>query len=133
MKMRTCKRALAIIWFVLGGLAMFLLIGQSYSGRYGERVTDAWTWLIPLVVPTASLVFSVYGGGNSSTDRRADAFLFVLSVVLSITYLLLVLLTIAAQPFLGRSPLELMAESNLWLAIFQSFVIAAVAQLFLSD
>jgi hypothetical protein len=131
----TAKRWLAVVWLLLGGLAIAILIGQSFSGRYGARVGEAWNWFVPALVPTASLVFAAYGAGSASQaarDARTDVLLFLMSILLSVIYLGLILLTFFAQPFIDMSPLELMALSNIWLAVFQGILLSVLATLFMS-
>ena len=129
-----CKRRLATVWFVLGGVIFLLLVVQTVMGYYGQRATDAWGWFLPNVMPTLSLIVGVLvldqmGGGVKT--RTADAFLYRLAFGLSCAYLLLILLSILVQPFAPLPPLELMQQSNLWLGPLQGLVAGALGAFFI--
>lgn len=129
-----CKRRLATVWFVLGGVIFLLLVIQTVMGYYGQRATDAWGWFLPNVMPTLSLIVGVLvldqmGGGVKT--RTADAFLYRLALGLSCAYLLLILLSILVQPFAPLPPLELMQQSNLWLGPLQGLVAGALGAFFI--
>jgi hypothetical protein len=129
-----CKRRLATVWFVLGGVIFLLLVIQTVMGYYGQRATDAWGWFLPNVMPTLSLIVGVLvldqmGGGVKT--RTADAFLYRLALGLSCAYLLLILLSILIQPFAPLPPLELMQQSNLWLGPLQGLVAGALGAFFI--
>ena len=129
-----CKRRLATVWFVLGGVIFLLLVIQTVMGYYGQRATDAWGWFLPNVMPTLSLIVGVLvldqmGGGVKT--RTADAFLYRLALGLSCAYLLLILLSILIQSFAPLPPLELMQQSNLWLGPLQGLVAGALGAFFI--
>lgn len=129
-----CKRRLATVWFVLGGMVFLLLVIQTVMGAYGQRATDAWGWFLPNVMPTLSLIVGVLvldqmGGGVKT--RTADPFLYRLALGLSCAYLLLILLSILVQPFAPLPPLELMQQSNLWLGPLQGLVAGALGAFFI--
>ncbi len=134
--MTTAKKWLAVVWFIGGGMLFLLLLTQTFLGRYGDKAKDAWTWLLPTIIPSLSLIISgvVVSGplGKSLETNTVDRFAFRLSFVLSIFYLSIVSLTIFLSPFSELPPLELMKLSNLWLAPIQGFVSAALAVFFVS-
>jgi hypothetical protein len=129
-----CKRQLALIWFIGGGILFAIVLMQTLLERYGSAANQAWGWLLPSVLPTLSLiigqlVFDAVQGGNRG--RTVDRFLFRLTAMLSSVYLLAVLMVILMAPFLRESgPLQLMAESNVWLGPVQGLVSAALGAFF---
>ena len=130
---RTCKRRLAILWFV-GGLALFLLlVFQSIFGQYVDKVEEAWAWFLPNIMPTLSLIIGVLvldataAGGK---DKQIERFIFQLAFGLSAVYLALVGLIPLVQPFTDSSPFELMKRSSLWLGPLQGLVLAALGVFF---
>jgi hypothetical protein len=134
--MTDSKKRLAVVWFIGGGTLFLLLLAQTMFGRYGDKVKEAWAWLLPTILPTLSLITSgiVISGpmGKSLETKTVDRFAFRLSLMLSIFYLVTVSLTFLLSPFSPVPPLELMKLSNLWLAPFQGLVSAALAAFFVS-
>jgi hypothetical protein len=128
-----CKRQLAVIWFTGSAVLFGLVLVQSLLNRYGDEVNRVWGWLLPTVLPTLSLiigqlVFDAVQGGQAG--RMMDRFLFRLTAVLSVAYLLAVLLVFLLQPVSGLGPLELMTGANVWLGPVQGLVAAAMGAFF---
>lgn len=128
-----CKRWLATVWFIGGGLVFFVVLIQSLLGRYGDDTNEIWGWLLPTVVPTLSLIVGVLVFDAVQSDkinRKVDRFLFRLTVGLSAAYLGAVFLVIALQPLAAAPPLQLMTQANIWLGPFQGLVAAAMGAFF---
>jgi hypothetical protein len=128
-----CKRWLASVWFIGGGLVFFIVLVQTLLGRYGDDGNEIWGWLLPTVVPTLSLIIGVMvfdAVQNENTQRKVDRFLFRLTVGLSAAYLAAVFLVIALQPLAAAPPLQLMTQANIWLGPFQGLVAAAMGSFF---
>lgn len=136
MQMSKCKRKLAALWFTGAGLLFFVILLQTIFGRYGDRSADAWSWFLPTIMPTLSLVIGVLvmdvlNKGNQI--KEIDAFLFKLTFSISSAYLVAVFLLFILQPFTTISPFELMSQSNLWLGPFQGLVAAAMGAFFVKS
>ena len=118
------KRVLATIWFIGTFVLVMLVVVQSLMGKYGNRTDDAFGWLLPTFMPTASLITGVLISDQirHQPSHPVDPFVFLLTSILSSIYFLLVLLTILLAPFSQMGPLELMAMSNLWLGPVQGLV-----------
>ena len=58
---RECRKKLALVWFLFGGFLVLLVIGQSLAGKFGEHLRDVWRWFLPTLLPTLSLIVSVFG------------------------------------------------------------------------
>ena len=132
---RQCRKRLAVIWLSSAGLLFFLLILQTIFKRYGERANDAWSWFLPTILPTLSLIIAVlvWDTLDKAIDvARADRFMYRLTCVLSICYLLAVGLTFFLSPFSPWTPLELMQQSSLYLGPFQGLVAGALGAFFVS-
>ena len=132
--MTICRRRLAALWFA-GGLLLFLLVAtQTVLNRYGERVEEAWAWLLPAILPTLSLILGVLIAEQVATGpmRRlvVDRFFYRLASGLSAVYLLLVAATILLSPFSTSPLLEVMRRSNLYLGPLQGLVAAALGVFF---
>lgn len=156
MTLTKSKWMFASIWLGGAGLVFLILVVQSLVGRYGSQSEDAWAWYLPTVMPTLSLIIGVLAtdfriaatanataaaGAATTTTIATDAKILPVSargllwlgVGLSVFYLLLVAVTILAQPFLqGVSPIELMHRSNLWLGPLQGLTAGVLAAFFRS-
>lgn len=131
--MAKCKKKLTVLWLCGAGLIFLVFIFQTIFGRYGEKVDEAWQWLLPTLMPTLFLIVGtwVVEALSKETKRKMiDKFVFRLSFILSIVYILLVAITIFLQPFAQLSALELMKKSNLWLGPFQGLVSASIGVFF---
>lgn len=135
LSMVKCKRRLAVVWFAGGGFLFFLVFFQSVLGAYDDKVTDAWGWLMPSIVPTLSLMIAVFvmdmlDKSTQAQHTAADAFFFRLTFYLSIAYLAIASLTIMLQPFAALAPTELLKQSHLWMGPFQGLVTASLGAFF---
>lgn len=124
---------LAVLWFSLSGLVTLTLIVQSAAGKYSDVVQEVWSWALPTIMPTLSLILAVLGANALQPDgpgTRVRKAFYSLALVLSLAYLLLVLLTITLDPLTPYDSLELMNLSNLWLGPLQGVVASSIAVLF---
>jgi hypothetical protein len=131
--LRKCKKQLAIIWFTGAGVVFLIVLFQTLFGHYGEKVDDAWGWLLPTVMPTLSLIVGVLVSdavGKQKRNKVADRFFYRLSFILSLSYLFLVAFTILMQPFSSLHPLQFLKQSHLWLAPCQGLVTATLGAFF---
>ena len=130
--MLKCKKRLLTLWLFGGGGLCFLVIIQTILGHYAEA-SEVWNWLLPNVMPTLSLIISVWIMDFSSEDEDTiDSFVFWVTFVLSGSYLIMVALPILLQPFtpVTVTPLETIKQSNLWLGPFQGLVSASIGAFF---
>lgn len=131
--MSRCKRRLATVWFLGAGTIFFVVYLQTIFGRYGDKTTEVWSWLLPTVIPTLSLAIGVLvmdGLGKGAKVARADEFLYRLTLGISCAYLISVFFLFLLQPFTTVPPLQLMQQSNLWLGPFQGLVAAGMGAFF---
>ena len=129
------KWILAVIWLAGAGLILTLMVGQSLFDVYGARTEDAWSWYLPTVMPSLSLLLGVLvadfrAGKATPESRRKPGPLLGLAIGVSVFYLLMVSLTLLVQPFLATPPLELMQRSNLWLGPLQGLAAATLGAFF---
>lgn len=139
MTLTRSKWTLAGVWLAGAGLVFVVLVGQSLAGRYGEHSNDAWSWYLPTVMPTLSLIIGALVGdfrsegpdpGRKKLPDNARGLLW-LGLALSVFYLGLVSVAVLAQPFLPQlSPLDLMQRSNLWLGPLQGLTVGVLAAFF---
>ena len=131
------RRTLATVWFCGAFFLFGIVLLQTVLGKYGARYDEVWGWLLPTVVPTLSLITGVFvATARTKPDHSTtvDRYVHRLSLGLSLTYLLVVAMTILLSPFAhlygNITPLELLRNSNLWLGPFQGLVTAALGAIF---
>ncbi len=132
------RTRLTAMWFIGACLIVLLMALQTLNGRYADHDKEAWSWLLPNVMPAlgtimAGMTYTALDPHRSQVVVRS-AF-FKLSYWLSLFYLTLVLLTILIAPtrpegVTGKGAVELMHNANLWLGPLQGLVAAALGLLF---
>jgi hypothetical protein len=130
--MSVAKKRLAVVWLSGAGLLFLIVFLQTLLGKYGEHTEEAWSWLLPTVMPTASLIVGVLVSEAAGVARRpviVNPFVYKLALGLSSVYLLAVLMTLLAIPLSDFGPTTLMQKANLGLGPFQGLV-AATLRLF---
>lgn len=131
--MRECRKRITIIWFLLGGLAFAVMILYSFGGSLGDKVVQAWGWLLAATAPTMSIIASNIATDatdpNTSADM-VDTFYYRLSMMVSGVYLVTILLTLVCWRMTGyQSPYEVMALSSIWIAPMQG-IAASILSIF---
>jgi hypothetical protein len=125
---------LARLWLIMSTVLALLLIGQSVMNKYAGKVTDVWSWALPTIIPTLSLILTVLGATANETGKDDQARIkkpfYRAAYWLSVFYLSLILGTILVEPFTPYAPLELLKLSNLWLGPIQGLVASSMATLF---
>ena len=136
------RNRLAWIWIIGFCLIVVIMVVQSLLNVYKDSTADmtqeAWSWLLPTLMPSVGLIITVltYTALDPLMTGSVVRKSFVpIAVGISIFYLVLVLLTILAQPISAHSPKEAVAAmhtSNLWLGPIQGLVASAIGVLFAS-
>ena len=133
MTIEQCRKRLAIVWFVVSGLLFLLLILQTISGKYADKVNEAWGWFLPTIMPSLSLIAAAWVSDVSQTtagSQEANSFLYKLALCVSGFYLLAVFLALIGNIFSATPPLELMRQSNLFLGPIQGLVAGIIGVFF---
>lgn len=130
------KKRLALLWFPASGFLFLLVMLQTAFGHYGEHWRDAWSWLLPTIVPSLSLMIAVFTMDlkDEGADRQVERFALNLCFGISVFYFAAVALTILLGPMAeqyGATSLDLMTESQLWLAPLQGIVSAVLGWFFI--
>ena len=140
MNVRRAMWWLAGTGFVGAGLCFVVLVGQSQVGIYDSDTAAVWSWFLPTVMPTLSLIvgalvadYRKVPAGASNVAKSAAGPVFWLGAALSAFYLLLLGTTIATASIqVEAAPLGLMQRSNLWLGPLQGLCVAALGFFFQS-
>lgn len=129
-----CQWKLAYVWFAGAAMTFLLLLLQTITGKYGEQGSKVWSWFLPTVLPTLTLMVGslVYAATSELSAATVDNRMFTLSLYLSGFYLLLVLAVPLTTPFTRATPVEWILQSNLWLAPVQGLVTGLLGAFFVS-
>jgi hypothetical protein len=130
-----CKKVLAIIWFSGSGIVFILVLLQTLFGKFSGEEEKAWSWFLPTVMPTLSLIIGVFVAeakkGSASDEREVNSFFYTLTVSLSIVFFVVLLIPVLIEPFISMSILEVLIRSNLWLGPLQGLVAASLGVFFI--
>jgi cytochrome c-type biogenesis protein CcmH/NrfF len=130
------QQSIAILWFIGGGLAMTILIAQSMAKTWGSWVSDAWSWLLPAILPTLTLIIStvvVESTQQRKSRTEVNSFAYYLCIGLSAFYLICVLTVLLSINFVQIKPLDLMKMSSLWLAPLQGLLSGIIGVFFVKQ
>jgi hypothetical protein len=132
MEVSDAQQRLACLWLCGGAISAVILIIQSIAGYYGDKFSDAWSWLLPYVLPTLTLIISavVADAREKTSDRTVDLFAYRSTFWLSVFYLLCLDVSLLAGNFTPYGPLQLMKMSVLWLGPLQGLIGIALGVFF---
>jgi hypothetical protein len=117
--MDKAKKIISLPWFIISGLLFTVIFFQSLIGFYGEKVNDVWSWFLPTVLPTLSLIISVIVSDAITVEKelkKVNYFVFIISLIVSIFYLLSISVVILGGPIFGFTLLGIMKVSNFGLS-----------------
>ena len=130
--MKTARQYLAVFWLLAGGGILIYVSIQSTEGYYASKTRDVWEWLIPMVVPTMTLVIGVLvaevrapGHGNYSVGKL----LYYTAFLLSAAYLCFLLWVVLNASWYPPS-LPVMKRSSFGLGVLQSLTALALGAFF---
>jgi cobalamin synthase len=130
--MQTARRRLALLWFAGAGVCFTVLLFISFFSSVVE-LDGLWGWFLPAVVPNLSLIIGVLvytQRQQTQPEMHVDAFLYRLTLGLSLLYVLLLLLPLLFFPLTGKSLPKLLDISRLWLAAVQALTTGAMGAFF---
>lgn len=116
------------MWLIGGAIFYLILIVQSLLNFYSIEVDKAWSWALPVMLPTLMLMVGVHVAQAFETEKPqelVDPHLFWIVFGTSGFYITIVLLTLFLSPLSSESPFVLMQRSNFWLGPLQGLAAAA--------
>lgn len=134
LSMLDARKRLACIWFVGVGVNFICVFLLAFTTGDVDHMTELWSWFLPNVMPTLSLIVSILIASSSSRSNAqaiADIFIYRMTAVLSVLYLLAVMTTFLAKPFSPLSFQAILRLSHLWLAPLQGLVAATIGTFFI--
>ena len=130
------RMQLSRLWFLWAFFLSTVLILQSILGHFTDQVKEVWSWYIPTIVPTLSLMIGVLGAsalGTEEESRIVRRGFFNITYWISAGYLLILTVTVILEPLTPMKTIELYLTSNYWLSPFQSLSGTTIALLFTSQ
>ena len=107
-----CQVRLTILWIGSTLVLAAVMLTQVAGGVYGDRGEKALAWLLPNVLPTLGMIGGaiVYQMRQQSNELTVTKFAYRGTLLFSLTYILLILITIVLGPMahehLGKDALE---------------------------
>lgn len=124
------KKRLAILWFVFSAIIFGMFIFWTLaSDKFGDKAADAWSLILPALMPTLSLIVGIYvadSSGQSGKGKKVSRFIYRLSFGLSLFYLMNIVLIIFLHGEFDNSIFTTFKKSNLFLGPLQGLVSAAI-------
>jgi hypothetical protein len=129
------QKRLARLWGIGAAAAFLLLLWVSFGAHVfkAESVSDAWNWLLPLVMPFLTLIVtSVVSEAQQQNPSTAPTSGLALALAwwISLGYILLTIGSLLAVLWLPAEPVALLKMSNLWLTPIQTLLSAAMGVFF---
>lgn len=138
-----CRRRLGYLWFPCCGLIFLFVLFLTTLGPYHSMVSDTWGWFLASVLPTLSLMVSVFvvDRDNDRNQTTANLFLFRLTFWLSLSYFVLLLATLVMPIVLaGLHPLRsgtakdfIKQAQQFWLSPVQGLVAGFLGAFFVKS
>ena len=133
-KFKLAQKRLAILWFIAAALIFIIMLHFTFSGdKLKDHVNEAWGWVFPNLLPTLSLIITIFVVDIQSKSRAnpsVERFYFTLVFGISIFYLA-VLLWILLQPNPNPGIIGRMKQSSIFLGPLQGIVGAAIGMFFI--
>lgn len=128
------QRRLVVVWLT-GSIPMTALMLARTFGPNATDIERVWSWLLPSIMPTLSLVIGTYAATALSQidrPRTVDRVFFRVAVALSIAYLIIVTLAIFLYPASSQPALVTLDRIALVLGPTQGLVSACLGVFFVS-
>jgi uncharacterized BrkB/YihY/UPF0761 family membrane protein len=94
-----------------------------------------WTWLVPLIIPTLSLIVAVWSTGGAASDRKPvkSREVFWGTIALTLLYFLAIYLVIFLYP-LARTDLATHLRTSVWyLGLLQCLATLALGKFYFEN
>lgn len=133
MTIEVAKKRLALLWFLSGSVLFFLMLIMTFNGKFEDFPDKAWGWFFPNILPTLSLMVSVFMFDQSkrqSNTENIEKFYFQIAFFISLFYMIILSMTILTAPLTGNAMLSQMEQSSLYLGPIQGLVAGAIGLFF---
>lgn len=148
MSIESYRKWLIGVWGVGFLIPFVLVLIQFATGKYGAKSPETVGWLTSLTLPTILLMIGVMVASPAAVRKPAEGdvdagvlaemaaasdhekFIFWIAVGVSLVYLLIVNFVFFLEPLVSTRPQELMRESKIYLAGFESLISLLIGYFF---
>lgn len=131
-----CQRHLLTTWLLGLVPTVLLMSSRSLTGGFYGSEQAAWSWFVPMFLPTISLMIGAYSSiaikepiSSASVDRT----FFQVSLSCSIFYLAILFSVVLYQPFANSPALETFSRSSVFLSVIQGVATGCIGVFFASQ
>lgn len=127
------RKNITTTWLLLSGIIFLIFVFWTFSGKFGDRPSDFWSWLLPNIMPTLALIIGITVAdinGKDSKGKFVSKFVYQLSMGLSIFYLSLILVIFISHGQINSPLFTILKNSSLFLGPLQGLVSAAIGAFF---
>ena len=133
--MARCKIILGGIWvvFFLGLFTLLLL--QVDGNKYGGNAGTVWSWFLPMILPTVSLIIGVFlldVQNSSIQEAKVNAVVFYLAAGGSIIYLIFLSWIFLGEPYANKNVFSAMKDYGMPISVLQGIVNSFVGVFFMN-
>lgn len=152
--LETYRKQLIGVWGIGFIIPFILVLVQFGNGKYGNKLSEVLGWLTSLTLPTILLMIGVLVANpveskisvSETPDEKKDEekeaelvqkkkeahekFVFKLALGVSILYLLIINFVFFYEPLSDAKPQELMRDSKIFLAVFDSIISLLIGYFF---
>lgn len=129
---QTCKKRLTVLWFSIAAILFTLML--ILSPKFGSKLDEAWSWFLPTILPTLSLIIGVFVAELTTpqSTQKVSKFFFSLTFSISLFYLMCILsvFTIYLLGLTDKSLLDFMKQFNIILGALQGLTAATLGAFF---
>ena len=133
MTFRTAKWIIGGGWLAVSLGAVAVLMLQSVSGLYEDKVKEVFDWFTPMIAPTIGLVLPVLFSGGTIADphdrKKVSIPIFGITAFLAAFYLIMLFIVIFTAVY-AEKRIEHYHQMSLWLGLIQGLVTSAMAYFF---
>ena len=126
---------LFIVWTIVSLLLVLLFLLQSFNDKYGENISEAWSWLLLNVIASALLIFLLLFFFQQKNKQLLtfqlpllETILFYVVITLFLLYIFFIFFVVVlSAPFRnneGKNELEVLQDYDTALHISQALIIA---------
>lgn len=109
-ELERARSTLSKIWFLGCGIIFVILLAQSFGSVYRGHLSEVWSWAMPTMLPTLSLIISVLGADALVSKGRQEEnegpkfvvrrSFYRIAFWLSILYIALIFISVIGQPLM---------------------------------
>lgn len=136
MTLKGSRIMLAVVWGIGFLIPVAILGAQTFLGTvYHGKESEAWSWFTPNIVPTIGLIIATFAAPTPDVTEKQPVSgpLLVITLVLSIFYVVALIAIVGLAPLANSPPLETYKRSSLLLGVIQGVVTGALGGFFIKN